>query len=121
MSTMNLTNLGLFSKEQAVLLNDLVAVNKQLMPHVVATATGCSLEEAMALLIFLYDKNVVDGFVLVYHSKHQDFYFAKRTIKEGLPILNETYCQVCEENIDDELELLYDFEFIIKEGVSFEV
>ena len=85
------------------------------MPHVVASATGCRLEEAMALLIFLY------GFILVYHSKHQDFYFARRPLKEGLPSAREIFCQVCEENIEDELELLYDFEFVINKDVSFEV
>ena len=91
------------------------------MPHVVASATGCRLEEAMALLIFLYDKSLANGFILVYHSKHQDFYFARRPLKEGLPSAREIFCQVCEENIEDELELLYDFEFVINKDVSFEV
>lgn len=121
MSTVNLTNLGLFSKKQVTLLNDLVSVNKQLMPHVVAIATGCRLEEAMALLIYLYDKSIVDGFILAYHSKHQDFYFLKHPLKEGLPRVGEVFCQVCEEYIEDESELLYDFEFVLNKDVDFEV
>lgn len=121
MSTMNLTNLGLFSTKQITLLNDLVAVNKQLMPHVVASATGCRLEEAMSLLIFLYDKNVVDGFVLVYHIKHQDYYFARYPLKDGLPKANVIVCQICEENIENQSDLLYDFEFVVNQDISFEV
>jgi len=112
--------LGLFSKKQAILLNNLVAVNKQLMPHVVAAATGCRLEDAMALLIFLYNKSIVDGFILIYHLQHQDSYFARRLLKNGLPRVDEVFCQVCEENIENESELLYDFEFVINQDVSFE-
>jgi hypothetical protein len=59
MSVVNLSSLALFNKKQTKLLNDLIAVNQQLMPHVIAVAIGCRLEEAMALLISLYDKNLV--------------------------------------------------------------
>jgi hypothetical protein len=121
MLTVDLTSLSFFSKKQAILLNDLVAVNKQLMPHVVAGATGCRLEEAMALLIFLFDKNLANGFVLIYHSKHQDFYFMRHPLKDGLPKVDKIFCQVCEENIEDESELLYDFEFVINKDVGFKV
>ena len=121
MSVINLSSLAFFNKKRTELLNDLVSVNKQLMPHIVASAIGCRLEEAMTLLIFLYDKNLANGFILVYHSKHQDFYFARRPIKEGLPKVSEIYCQVCEENIEDDIDLLYDFEFVINQDISFEV
>jgi len=122
MLKVNLASLDFFSKKQVSLLNDLVAINKQLMPHVVAGATGCRLEEAMALLIFLYDKDLADGYILTYHSKHQDFYFMKRPLKEGLLKIDSLFCQVCEEKIENENDLLYDFEFVInKEEVKFEV
>ncbi|MBI5298171.1 MAG: hypothetical protein HY869_22060 [Chloroflexi bacterium] len=121
MSVVNLSNLALFNKQQTARLNQLVAVNRQLMPHVVAAAIGCRLEEAMALLIFLYDKNLSNGFTLVYHSKHQDFYFARHPLKNGLPKANDTFCQICEEYIEDDFELLYDFEFVVNKDVTFEM
>jgi hypothetical protein len=121
MPTVNLANLGLFSPKQAVLLSDLVAVNKYLMPHIVAGATGCQLEEAMSLLISLYDRSLADGFILVYHSKHQDYYFEKWPLQKGLPSIHGFFCQVCEEDIIDASELLYDFEFVINKDIDFEV
>ena len=121
MSTLNLTNLGLFDNRRVELLNDLVSVNKQLMPHVVAAAIGCQLGEAMSLLLFLYGKDVVDGYLLIYHSKHLDVNFARRPLKSGLPDVDEMFCQICEEEISGSDEILYDFEFVLKQDVYFEL
>ena len=119
MSTVNLTNLGFFNSKRVALLNDLAAVNKRLMPHVVAAAIGCKLSEAMVFLLFLYSKEMADGYLLIYHAKHSDVNFAKRPIKSGLPKSSELVCQICEEEINLESDLLYDFEFIIKRDVTF--
>ena len=122
MSTINLTNLAFFDSKRVTSLNDLVAVNKRLMPHVVAVATGCQLKsEAMALLLFLYGKGAVDGYLLIYHSKHPEINFARRSIELGLPDKNDVFCQICEEPIDKSDELLFDFEFTLKYDVFFEL
>jgi hypothetical protein len=90
------------------------------MPHVVATATGCHLEEAMTLLIYLYGKGIVDGYLLMYHSKHLDFPFNKQILQKGIPTKKSIFCQVCEENIAVK-EILYDFEFVLNQDIHFQV
>jgi len=121
MTAIDLTSLDFFDSRRIALLNELVAVNKRLMPHVVAAAVGCKLSEAMALLLFLFGKNVVDGYLLVYHEKRSDVNFARRPIKSGLPNADELICQICEEEISLESDLLYDFEFVLKQDVTFKV
>ena len=119
MKIMNLNKLNLFDKKRVALLNDLIAVNKHLMPHVVASGIGCSLKDAMTFLMFLYGNKLADGYLLIYHSEHQDFYFDRRPLKDGFTE-NDSFCQVCEENVSS-TELLYDFEFVITQDTEFTI
>jgi hypothetical protein len=110
MMQINLSNLHLFDNKQIALLNRFAKINKSLMPHAIAVAIGCRLEEAMALLLFLYGKSVVNGYLLIYHNQHPDFYFEKRELKEGLPA-KDYYCPVCESNLLSNKDIYFDFEF----------
>ncbi|MBS4059423.1 MAG: hypothetical protein KG029_03400 [Bacteroidetes bacterium] len=69
----------MFNKKQIALLNQFAKINKSLMPHAIAVATGCRLEEAMTLLLFLHGKSMVKGYLLVYHNQHPDFYIEKES------------------------------------------
>lgn len=116
---MNLGNLNFFNKERITRLNNLIAVNNHLMPHVVASGTGCSLDEAMTFLVFLYAKKKANGYILIYHAEHLDFPFEKRLLIDGLP-KGEVFCNVCEETILEN-DLLYDFEFVLVQNTMFEL
>ena len=116
---MNLNSLAFFDERRVARLNDLVAVNKHLMPHVVASGIGCSLKDAMIFLVFLFLEKKAEGYLLIYHVKHQDFYFDRKLLKDGLP-KEEHFCQVCEENVL-ESELLYDFEFVLTQDTEFKI
>ena len=111
MKIVNLSSLACFDTKKIALLNSLSDVNQSLMPHTIAGATGCRLYEAMALLLYLYGEYLVNGYLLVYHDAHVDFYVEKRPIGAGLPPKGEYFCQICEESIDAE-RLFFDFEFI---------
>ena len=117
MQVVKLNNLAFFDERRVDRLNNLVAVNKYLMPHLVATGTGCNLSEAMALLLFLHGSKVGAGYLTIYHVRHQDTYFDKIPIQDGFPRDN-VFCQMCEENIPN-TELLYDFEVILKQDIEF--
>ncbi len=116
---MNLNKLDFFNGSRINLLNDLVSVNKHLMPHVVASGTGCSLSEAMTFLVLLYLEKMAEGYLLIYHPRHQDTYFDRKPLKDGLP-KSEIFCQVCEENVVVS-ELLYDFEFVLNQDTIFKI
>ena len=89
------------------------------MPHAIAIATGCRLEEAMTILLFLYGKSLVDGFILVYHASHLDNYFEKRKMSEGLSLRKAYPCPVCELPHTKQDELYFDFEFIPRDELEF--
>ena len=117
----NLSNLNLFNTKQIALLNEFIKVNKSLMPHAIAVAVGCRLEDSITLLLFLYGKTLVTGYLLVYHKAHPDFFIYKRDIKDGLPLPSKSYlCPVCDgEEISND-DLLFDFEFLINDILIFE-
>jgi hypothetical protein len=118
MQTINLSKLNWFSAKQIAQLNHFIKVNTSLTPHAIAVATGCRIQEAMALLLFLYGKSMVNGYLLVYHKKHPDFYIEKRELKEGLPKSNYL-CPVCDGiEISDE-DMLFDVEFSLKQNSEF--
>lgn len=62
MEVLSLNRFRCFSNSNNLLkLNDLAEVNESLMPHQVASATGCELDDAMALLLFLTTISVVQA------------------------------------------------------------
>lgn len=119
MIQINLASFQYFDTKTVVSLNNFVRVNNSLMPHAIAIATGCRVEQALALLFFLYGKNVVEGYILIYHNAHPDFYFEKSRLQDGLPKRGEFICPVCENTIDDS-SLLFDLEFSPTVDIEFE-
>jgi hypothetical protein len=119
MQTVSLSNLSWFNSKQIAALNHFVKVNTSLTPHAIAVATGCRHEEAMALLLFLYGKSIVTGYLLVYHKAHPDFYIEKRELMEGLPRSGYT-CSVCDGEEVEDADLLFDFEFSLNTDTQFE-
>lgn len=118
MLKISLSKLPYFDTPKVALLNRLVRVNKSLMPHTIAGATGCRISEAMALLLLLYAQYAVDGFILIYHKAHLEFYVEKRPIEEGLPPRDNYFCPICEETAKAD-DLFYSFEFDLVKDVQF--
>ena len=121
MQTINLTSFPCLGKEaQLQSLNNLVDISDSLMPHQIAVATGCSIDEALAVLLLLLRLSTVKGFLLVYHSGHEDNNppIMARNIFDGLPIL-PFICEVCQKEIINANELSYDFLFKLIEKVHF--
>ncbi len=122
MARVDLSALDCFrDRERIGRLISYVEVNDSLMPHSIAAATGCSLEEALTLLLMLYGKYLVDGYVLVYHSAHPDFPIDRRPIGEGLPPQESYTCPVCEMTELGSSEMLFDLEFRLIKQVEFTV
>jgi len=101
-------------------LNRSVAIHTDLMPHVLATATGCELEEAIELLTLLYHQGLGALYLLVYHTAHQNIPVRAQGIAEGPPPL-PFICPVCEEEVHDPNELFYDFLFKVDDEIEFVV
>jgi hypothetical protein len=121
MLTINLNNFRFLSRNKIEDLNHFVAVNKSLMPHAIAVAVGCSVEEATTILLYLYGKDLVDGYILVYHVSHLENYFEKRRIAEGFLLKKDFVCPVCELLHDNLEELFYDLEFRLRDEIEFQV
>jgi hypothetical protein len=98
-------------------LNDLVAVHRELMPHQVAAATGCELELAMEILLTLYDRELAEQLLLVYHNTHLDAPIKALDITEGPPAL-PFVCDGCQAEISDPDDLSYDFLFRLRDQVQ---
>jgi hypothetical protein len=97
-------------------LNRLVELNELLMPHQVASATGCTLDEAMKLLMFLASIDIVETFLLVYHLNEDTETISPvmmRPLNEGPPKL-PFICNKCGQQITNQNELSYDFIFRFK-------
>jgi hypothetical protein len=114
MTRVNLTNYTCFSERDKVdKLNRLIAINADLMPHQLVSATGCGLESSMDVLMTLFHLSLADLFLLVYHVAHQGAPILSRGISEGFPQL-PFMCPDCEQIITEEDELTYNFLFHMK-------
>jgi len=118
----NLHNLHCFSEhDKLVTLNRLAVTNPDLMPHQVAVATGCDLNEAMQVLMLLYDMHLAEAYTLVYHTTHSDGPPAevlRAEISAGLPSF-PLRCPLCQEEINSSDEVTYGFLFVLSQGIQF--
>jgi hypothetical protein len=81
------------------------------MPHEIAAATGCTLAEAMGLMLLFLGRSHVVARLLVYHNRHPEGPpILARSILEGPPTLPFD-CDVCDERIECKDDLSYDFLF----------
>jgi hypothetical protein len=102
-------------------LNRLIVTNPDLMPHQVAIATGCSIEQAMQVLMLLYDQYLANAFTLIYHKSHPEAPPAlalQVDIAEGIPHF-PIRCPICDEVIASSSDVTYGFLFVLKEKVRF--
>jgi len=86
-----------------------------LMPHQIASATGCSLDEAMSLLLHLSTLDIAKAKTLVYHindNTDPPVSILTRNLNEGPPEL-PLVCPICGQDIENYEELLFDFIFIL--------
>src|SRR5688572_20352237 len=117
---LNLNRFRCFSNSNALLkLNDLAEVYESLMPHQVASATGCELDEAMALLLFLTSMSVVQAKLFVYHitdTSDPAVPIYVSDIAKGPPKL-PIICDICGQTIESYDELSFDFVFLFKKKV----
>jgi uncharacterized protein YebE (UPF0316 family) len=119
MTEVDLSNLHCFDNDLIISrLNRFIDINESLMPHSIAIATGCKLEEALTLLFTLYDKYLVEGYLLLYHKAHLDFPFEIRNLSEGIP-QKSISCSICETTDIPREEIFYDFEFKLRDQVIF--
>lgn len=120
MKTVNLRSFPCFRDYETLQkLNLHVQLQNNLMPHGVADATGCSLEQAMAVLLLLANQYVVEPYLLIYHSIHPDAPpILARNMLDG-PLSLPFACDLCEKTITSRDELLYDFLFTKTNDVTF--
>jgi hypothetical protein len=121
MQTINLSNFPCLSKELHLQrLNNLAEIQDNLMPHQVAVATGCSHEEALAVLLLLSKHSLAEALLVVYHNEHliDSPPILARSIFEGLPPL-PFICDICQQEITSSDELSYDFLFRVLEKANF--
>lgn len=120
MQTVNLSKFRFLNRNKVNNFNHFVTVNPSLMPHASAIVLGCSVEDATSILLYLYGKELADGYILVYHKSHLDNYFEKRKIEEGFLLKKDFICPVCELLHDNQNELFFDVEFRLKNELRFE-
>lgn len=122
MKTLNLKHFPSFKREGILKnLNELVEHQKELMPHQVAVAAGCTLDEAMGILMLLTADEMAEAYLLVYHTTHDNSSQAPimaRKLTEGFPETPFT-CDDCGQEINSTHNLRYDFLFKIKEDMQF--
>src|SRR5438034_1370771 len=111
MRTVRLNNFPYFDNSKALEdLNRLVRLYDNLMPHQVAAATGCRLQDAMGVLMLLVAHSLAEAVILVYHTTDQIdplVPFLSRSIYEGLPA-PPLVCDVCGNQVETTEELSYD-------------
>lgn len=109
-------------KKRVALLNAFLEVNLSMMPHSIAVATGCSVDEALKLLLLLYSHYLVEGYLLLYHVEHLDLPFERRVLHKGLPPSEPITCSICEKSDIPDSDIYFDLEFSplspLKFGVS---
>lgn len=100
-------------------LNRLFRSRDAVMLHELATSTGCSQQESMFLLMYLYDLRLAEPFLLVYHEDHLDVPILSRKLLDGFPSVPFT-CPECERNITSTDQLSYDYSFkIVGNAIEF--
>ncbi len=112
MPTINLDKLPCFRDSKALqILNRIVATNSTLTTDQVAQSTGCPPELALELLAYLYRKELVHGYLQVFHDKHPDGPPASVVpIGDGPPV-PPFICSVCEDFVESSTELFFELLF----------
>lgn len=102
-------------------LNHFIRDRHSIMPHEIASATGCDLKASMGLLLYLLSLSLVEARILIYHVEHQSdppIPVTSRAIADGLPSL-PFECGECGEIVDTYDDLRFDYSFILNEDLVF--
>lgn len=110
-TVINLISFPYFRKTSAIeRLNEHIAQHSDLMPHQLAIATGCSLDDAIGILFLLFDRQFAEALLLVYHQNFPNVPMDIRKISDGPPLL-PTINSLNDEVVEDKGELLFGFMF----------
>jgi len=122
MKILNLKHFLSFRQERTLNnLNELVERQKELMPHQVAVASGCTVDEAMGILMLLTVDKMAEAYLLIYHildDTDPPVPILARRLTDGFPEI-PFVCDNCEREITDTNELRYDFLFKIGSTLRF--
>lgn len=91
------------------------------MPHELAVGASCSLDEAMGILMVITAHSMAEPFILAYHTtcpENNAIPFTAQSIYDGLPT-PPIYCDVCDQEVEDKEELVYDFIFNLTPPIQF--
>lgn len=72
-------------------LNRLVEIHTTLSPTLLMDVTNCTFDDALYVLMVLYELYIVDGFILVYYMKDQGSAIQRRSFSSGFPQLPLRY------------------------------
>ncbi|MCP4423424.1 MAG: hypothetical protein GY803_02930 [Chloroflexi bacterium] len=119
-TTVNLSNFPYFSNPQYLEeLNRHIKLHDDFMPHQISGAIGCSLKDALGILILLYFMALGELYLLVYHQDNLEVYIEKRKFSEGhpkIPFVNP----LTDLTVNSLSELEYDIQFDLNDDVEIE-
>lgn len=108
-------------RDNITLLNRLLrlhAFSNRISPHLLVSGTGCNYQEALQILILLYESRLADGYFLIYLKKSPDTYIGRRSFDEGFPKFPYSY-EYNERTVESADEVLYQLEFKIVDSIEF--
>jgi hypothetical protein len=107
------------NKKRLELLNDIVAHHTTLSPGLLMSYTGCSLRDAFYVLVLLFERNLAEGYLWIYHIANPEHAIQRRALSTGLPKVPFAYRdEDGEVTVTDLTEISYTFEFDIKPNIE---
>ena len=91
-------------------LNAVLKIHNKLSPNLIIGGTGCSFQEALQILILLFEMRLADGFILVYLKDIPDAFIGRNPLEHGFPKFPYSY-NYGDDVIGSPDEVLYEFEF----------
>ena len=114
--TVQISELVFFHDEKRLSsLNELISINNVLNPGMISGYTNCHFDDALYILVLLFDLGIADAFTLVYDRRNmEDGAIGRRSLKHGFPRLPFKYRYLDQEFIiTDPKDMLFVFEFEI--------
>ena len=91
---------------------------KDAMPHQIAVRLGITYSEALTILVKLEGDGLCEMKLLIYHRCEPDIPIAAMPYGQGFPQL-PWLCPNCDEEVEDNKELLFDFIAIAFQPIQF--
>lgn len=107
----NLDNFSYFQNSEVLAkLNKHLALHDDFMLHQIASATGCTLDDAMRVLLYLYHLKLVQVYLVVYTVDDPESPILIRDFQQGYPDI-PFQNPVTEEWVDSYQQLSFEFLF----------